>query len=128
MSGTIITDTDILIDVARGVREAVDFLDQIKSQQIVAISPVTEIELITGCRNKNELKNLDLFLGDFERIKLNEDISDKAVNLIRAFRLSHGLLIADALIAATAITHKMEFATKNYKHFRFIPELNLRKY
>ena len=128
MSKTIIIDTDILVDVARGNEKAASFLDEIKSQNVAAISSVTEMELIVGCENKKELANLETFLSDFKRIKLDMHISDEAAALLRRFRLSHGLLIADALIAATAKVTGTEFVSKNYKHFRFIPGLNLRQY
>jgi predicted nucleic acid-binding protein len=128
MSETIIIDTDIIVDVARGSERAASFLDEMKSLHVLAISSITEMELIVGCENKRELAHLESFLSDFKRVKLDESITDEAVELVRQFRLSHGLLIADALIAATAKITGTEFISKNYKHFRFIPGLNLRKY
>jgi predicted nucleic acid-binding protein len=128
MSKTIIIDTDIIVDVARGKEKAASFLDELKSDYVLAISSVTEMELVVGCENKQELANLESFLSTFKCVKLDTHISDEAVELIRKFRLSHGLLIADALIAATAKATGIEFVSKNYKHFRFIPGLNLRKY
>jgi predicted nucleic acid-binding protein len=71
------------------------------------------MELVIGCRNKNELKTLDRFLSRFEILKLHGDISDKAIELLRKYRLSHGLLIADALIASTALVHNQPLITKN---------------
>jgi predicted nucleic acid-binding protein len=128
MSDIIIIDTDIFVDVARGDKKASEFLNKAKSQNILAISSVTEMELLVGCRNKSELAQLDLFLSDYRRIKIDERISDEAVALLRQFRLSHGLLIADAFIAATAKTAGAEFVTKNYKHYRFIPGLDVTQY
>jgi predicted nucleic acid-binding protein len=54
--------------------------------------------------------------------------TQKAIELIRTYHLSHGLLIADALIAATAITLQISLATKNHKDYRFIESLKLKKY
>ncbi|NLF95992.1 MAG: type II toxin-antitoxin system VapC family toxin [Candidatus Riflebacteria bacterium] len=42
--------------------------------------------------------------------------------------LSHNLLIADALIAATAITLQIPLISKNQKDFRYIEELSLLPY
>jgi predicted nucleic acid-binding protein len=42
--------------------------------------------------------------------------------------LSHGLLIADSLIAATALTLGTLFVTKNQRDYRFIAELQLLPY
>ena len=45
--------------------------------------------------------------------------------LIQDFKLSHGLAIADSLIAATAIETKLKLFTYNLKDFRFINDLIL---
>jgi predicted nucleic acid-binding protein len=99
----IIVDTDILIDAGRNVNEALNCLQQIEQRLPAAVSSVTQMELIIGCRNKNELDSLEQFLNRYHIIRLNEQISDTAIDLLKRYRLSHGLLIADALIAATAI-------------------------
>lgn len=123
-----IIDTDILIDAGRGIQEAVDLLTKIQSDDALAISIVTQLELMIGCRNKSELRNLDKFIKRFQIIKLNEAISEKAVELIRLYRLSHGLLIADGLIAATALTLNLPFISKNQGDYKFIDGLNLLPY
>jgi predicted nucleic acid-binding protein len=58
----IIIDTDILIDARRNVSEALNCLQQIEQRLPVAVSSVTQMELIIGCRNKNELDSLEQFL------------------------------------------------------------------
>ncbi len=68
------------------------------------------------------------FLLRFEFISLNKQISDTAVVLLKTYRLSHGLLIADALIAATAIVTTTQLISKNQKDYRFIEELDLLEY
>ncbi|QTA83241.1 PIN domain-containing protein [Desulfonema limicola] len=60
--------------------------------------------------------------------RLNEKISDKAVELIKQYRLSHGLAMPDAMIAATAIILDKEFITKNQRDYRFIKGLKLLPY
>ncbi|MGH3087926.1 MAG: type II toxin-antitoxin system VapC family toxin [Rubrobacteraceae bacterium] len=123
-----IVDTDILIDAMRGVEEAVAYLKRIEQRSRPKISAVTNMELIVGCRDKNELRSLEQFLARFQTMKLNETISDLAVDLLNRYRLSHGLLIADALIAATAISTREQFATKNQRDYKFIEELDLLAY
>ncbi|MBX3050522.1 MAG: PIN domain-containing protein, partial [Caldilineaceae bacterium] len=59
---------------------------------------------------------------------LNPTISDLAVDLIRQYRLSHGLLMPDALIAATALSLNEPLATKNQRDYRFIAGLTLHQY
>jgi len=124
----IIIDTDILIDAAHCIDDAVNCLQRIEDKSSLAISAVTQMELIIGCRNKKELKSLEHFLQRFEIISLNEQISDTAADLLKTYRLSHGLLIADALIAATAVGTDTRLISKNQKDYRFIEELNLLEY
>jgi predicted nucleic acid-binding protein len=120
-----IIDTDILIDAARGLSHAIEFLESLESR---AISVVTQMELIVGCRNKAELQNLNLFLNRFDLLKITSAVSDISVELISQYYLSHGLLIADSLIAATAIAYAQPLVTKNQRDFRFISGLDLLPY
>lgn len=128
MKGLVIIDTDILIDVARDVSEATGCLREIEHNAIPAISAVTQMELMIGCRNKKELKALDRFLSRFTILKISEAISERAVGLLRSYRLSHGILIADALIAATALNHERPLISKNQRDYRFIEALALLGY
>jgi hypothetical protein len=47
-----------------------------------------------------------------------------AIDFLASF-LSHGLLIPDALIAATALEFNLTLCTKNIRHFQMIPDLEL---
>ena len=97
--------TDILIDVGRKVQEAVNRLEKEEQTSELGISIVTQMELIVGCRNKKELNVLRSFLKQFKIVSLNESTVNKAVELLSRYRLSHGLLIADSLISATALLY-----------------------
>jgi predicted nucleic acid-binding protein len=124
----ILVDTDILIDAGRKVTEAVDSLEHMEQQATLGVSVITQMELIVGCRNKRELRVLERFLRRFRIVTLNEAIADTGVALLRRYRLSHGLLIADGLIAATALTVASPLVTKNQRDYRFIEGLELLPY
>lgn len=128
MKQKLLVDTDILIDVSREIPIAINRLQSEANNSILAISTITQMELIVGCRNKTELQNLEKFLRYYAIIKVNEFISDKAIELLSLYRLSHGLLIPDGLIAATAIVANIPLLRKNQKDYRFISELNLLSY
>jgi predicted nucleic acid-binding protein len=123
-----LVDTDILIDVGRGMSEAVTCLQRLESQSTLAVSAITQMELFTGCRNKLELQRADKFLKRFVLLKLTEQISDRATDLLKQYRLSHGLLIADAIIASTALTFDVEIISKNQRDYQFIVGLKLLPY
>ena len=128
MKQKLLIDTDILIDVSRGILVAINRLQSAANNSILAISTITQMELIVGCRNKTELQNLEKFLRYYVIVKVNESISEKAIELLSLYRLSHGLLIPDGLIAATAIVVNAPLLSKNQKDYRFISELNLLSY
>ena len=128
VASSTIVDTDIIIDIGSGIPEAANCLQGLKLSSRLAISVVTQMELIVGCTNKSELRTLENFLQQFDVIRIDLPISDKAVELLRLYRLSHGLLIADSLIAATAIIYELPFITKNQRDYRFIQNLNLLPY
>src|SRR6266849_1348534 len=113
MNTLTLVDTDILVDAGRAVEDAVDYLYRKHRPSSFAVSVITQMELMVGCRSRAELRKLDKFLKQFSVIKVSHLISDKAIELLRVYRLSHGLLIADSLIAATALVMKMPFVTNN---------------
>lgn len=128
MKQKLLVDTDILIDVSRGITTAINRLKLEANTSTLAISTITQMELIVGCRNKTELQHLEKFLRRYLIIKINELITDKVIELLNKYRLSHGLLIPDGLIAATAIVTNTPLLSKNQRDYRFIAGLNLLTY
>jgi len=122
MRSAVIVGTDILIDLAHDNEVAIKCLKKLE------ISAITRLEILVGCRNKSELRETNNFLEGFPTNALTPEITQKTIDLINKYFLSHNLLIADALIAATAITLQKPLISKNQKDFRFIEELTLLPY
>lgn len=119
-------DTDILIDFYRNHQPSIDFLDYYYSMdEILAISSITQMELYIGCRNKRELTETVKFLKQYEAVHFSRSISEKTVKLIREYNLSHGLLMADVIIAATVLVSEGQLFSKNASDFVFIKNLNV---
>ncbi len=78
-------DTDILIDVGKGVQAAVDLLKNIRNNSTAAISVVTQMELIVGCRDKKELQEVDKFLRQFDIVVIDEAIANRSVDLLHLY-------------------------------------------
>jgi predicted nucleic acid-binding protein len=116
-----VVDTDILIDAAMKIDQAVDCLDRIERETVLAISAITQMELLVGCRNKTELRKTGRFIQRFRVIRLNENISDKAVELINQYRLSHGLAIPDAIRPSLLSELFGLYGFKRVFHHRFKP-------
>lgn len=121
----VLVDMDILIDVLRLIASTIAILQATEALSMLCISAVTQMELIVGCRNARELKNLERFLQQFKIISITEAISKQAAQILKQYRLSHGLLIPDALIAATSLVPGYPLLTKNQRDYHFIHSLNL---
>jgi predicted nucleic acid-binding protein len=117
-------DTDVLIWMLRGNAVAAQTLEALPSWSITA---VTYMELAQGCRSKAELKAMQkAFRGSpHEVFQITESISERACSLVEAYALAHGMQMADALIAATALEHKIPLLTGNAKHFKAIDGLSV---
>ncbi|MCE2399680.1 type II toxin-antitoxin system VapC family toxin [Candidatus Poribacteria bacterium] len=117
-----IIDTDILIHASKQNEDAVTFLTM--QQHVgIQISIISAIELVVGCRNKTELSQTQKFLEGCAILPITATASEVAYQLIETFALSHGLLMGDALIAATVLERDATLYTKNTRHFQMIPRL-----
>ena len=115
-------DSDILIDVSRGNVSASEYVDSLGEW---SISVVTGMELISGAKDKNEVREIDHMLATYRTIPLSEEVGQLAYNLMKNYSKSDGLEPADALIAATAIHEGLKLSTLNKKHFGAIGGLEI---
>jgi len=117
-------DTDVIIWFMRGNQKACDVLTNCREFNI---SVVTYIELLQGLRNKAELNMLKKAFHTWRVriIHFSEEISLKAMAYIERYFLSHSLTMADALIAATAISHNLPILTGNTKHYSCVAGIEL---
>jgi len=122
-----LTDTDILIDAARGLPDAIAFLSSQRAGAGISISIISSMELVAGCRDAAELRQIQQFLRQVTSLPVSASISQAAHQLMESFSLSHGLQIPDALIAATALEHGLTLYTKNRRHFQMISGLTVHR-
>jgi predicted nucleic acid-binding protein len=120
----ILCDTDIFIEALKNNSRAIESLRKIGFENI-ALSAITLMELYFGAVSKQELTKIKSRLQQLRIIHINKEISEAATKLIEKYAKSHGLHIPDALIAATAICHRMELLTYNIKDFKFIESVRL---
>jgi predicted nucleic acid-binding protein len=108
-----VIDTDILIDHLRGHRRF-----QTRGRP-VAYSVVTRAELFAGTDEPDRVGDL---LDALEEIPVYRAIAE----LSGTIRKQRGIDVADALIAATAVTLDLPLMTRNRRHFEGIKNLRLR--
>jgi len=123
----IMIDTDVLIWYMRGNVKAKKVIDK---QNGFFISVITYMELVQGMRNKNELMLLRAALRKWEAkiLYIDETISAKAMFLFEQHYLSSSLFLADALIAATAMSNGVKLLTANVKHYKILKNIELVKF
>ena len=118
---SLLLDTTILIDYFRDVPAAVAFIEQ--AQAPPSLSVINVAELYAGVRDGRERQRLDMALALFAILPVTSGIARDAGLLRRRWGASHGVGLADALIAATAQAHGLQLVTRNRKHFPMLQDL-----
>ena len=120
----VLCDANILIHAFNGRLDTIQELNNIGYANIL-LSAITVMELYQGMGNKTELAQMKKKIKYFDVIQFDDQVSEKSIELISQFRLSHDLQIPDAIIGATAIVHQIPLFTYNLKDFRFMPDIIL---
>lgn len=120
-----LVDSNIIIDYTRKEEKATSFLESLEK---IIVSSVTVAEVYQGSRDKQELKTAKQFFANTQILFINAKIDSLALELVENYTLSHGLIILDALIAATAIEHDVTLITANYRHYTMIKWLKVEKW
>lgn len=109
-----LVDTDVFVDHLRGAKR----FDP-KSHR-VHYSVVTRAELFAG---NSASEDVTLLLAPFREIGIGRDIAERAGRL----RRESGVRLPDALIAATAVEHKLSLFTRNRSDFEGVRGLRIRE-
>lgn len=118
-------DTNILIDYLRGLPQAVAFLESTLPDFACYISSITIAELYAGVKEGKEKQALHAFLQLFSCVEIDSAIAQQSGLYCRKYRKSHGVGLADAIIAATAESISASLITLNKKHFPMIKHLHI---
>jgi len=124
-----IFDTDVLIWFFRGSEKAREFIASVPYRDR-QMSSFCVMELEQGCRNRQEMREVKAFIREniAQVIHPDEGISEKAISLLEGHASADGLRTIDALLAATALREDDTLATANYKHFKKMAGLVVRKF
>lgn len=121
MSTAILVDTDVMVDYLRGHDQAVIFLKEQAGR--IILSSIVVAELYAGVKGDAEQATLDDVVSLFRVVPVTADIAKAGGLLKRDFGKSHGVALADAVIAATAQVENAELSTLNVKHYPMVPRL-----
>ncbi len=122
MMSDYLLDTNILVRYLRKAEGYNNLLDTLSRDDWLFISAITRLEIVRGMRDREREATLGL-LDSMQTISITAAIADLAGELIRSWR-TRGVTIgeADAVIAATAIHHRLALVTTNARHFP-MPEM-----
>ncbi|MBF0200283.1 MAG: type II toxin-antitoxin system VapC family toxin [Desulfamplus sp.] len=121
MADSFLLDTDILIDFLRGHNKAVDFVTA-NSHKII-LSSIVVAELYAGVKGAAELTALDNFISLFTVIPVTSEIARVGGLFKRDYAKSHGIGLADSIIAATCESENASLKTLNVKHYPMMKDL-----
>jgi tRNA(fMet)-specific endonuclease VapC len=122
--GSVLVDTNIIIEVLKNNKDIIKQIDLIGIERIV-VSCITVMELYYGALNNADLRKIKKYLKAFEVIKIDHEISKLAMDLIEKYSKGYNLNLPDAFIAATSLISGLKLFTLNVKDFRYIEGLEL---
>lgn len=114
-----LVDTNVFSKIFGGnaaVRSYVESRDSV-------IDTVIYIECLQGSKSNIGKSIVKTYIDNFPLLLISPRISKRAIHLVELYSNSYGLLLADSLIAATAIENDLTVLTYNVGDFKFIPGL-----
>jgi predicted nucleic acid-binding protein len=109
----VLVDTDLFVDHLRGAHPLH------VGKHRISYSVVTLAELVAGTSATATVVEL---LAAFRARPVDAAIAERAGRI----RRESGILLPDALIAATALEHRLGLATRNRRHFERVRGLRFR--
>ena len=109
----LLVDTDVFVDHLRGA------IELRPGSHRLHFSVVTRAELVAVTLATETVTTL---LAPFRELPVNRQIAERAGRI----RREAGVRLPDALIAATALEHRVSLATRNRRDFESVRGLRLR--
>lgn len=114
-------DTDVLIDVQRGHRPALDWFSSLTV--LPAVPGFVVMELIQDARNGSEVQQALQLVAPLRIVWPTEADCARGLSNFSTLHLSHGLGLLDALISAIAVGQSATLLSFNAKHYKPVPKL-----
>jgi predicted nucleic acid-binding protein len=116
-----IPDTNVFSQVFKKNSDVQTYIENLNA----VICSTIYIECLQGSKSNQEKNRIKKYLQTFALFYQTEEVSKRAVELIERYSNTHGLMIADAQIAATCLEYDLILITYNVKDFQFIANLTV---
>ncbi|HSK72866.1 MAG TPA: type II toxin-antitoxin system VapC family toxin [Pyrinomonadaceae bacterium] len=116
-------DTNVFSKVFKGDLALTQYVESLDA----VIDTTVYIECLQGSKSNQEKQKIKKALDNFPLLLITPEVSVRAIDLIDKYSNSHGLLLPDALIAATALENDLTIVTYNVNDFKFIQDLKWQK-
>jgi len=121
MTRPMLPDTGVLVDFLRGNSKAIAFINA--HQARIILSSIVVAELYAGAKGNAEIAALEDFVSLFRVVPVAAEIAKAGGLYRRDYGKSHGVGLADAILAATAEAENAELKTLNIKHYPMLKGL-----
>ena len=118
----ILCDTDVLIEYFHDNENIVNELDALGFERL-SISVISVGEIYFGMRKRETTATKDL-IRRFNLLHIDKPASQIFIQLMLGYK-EKGIAVPDALIAATALTQRVELFTLNRSDYNFIEGLKI---
>lgn len=121
MEKPVLVDTDVMVDFLRGNPKAVALVRECSAW--IILPSIVAAELYAGVKGDEELRRLDSLMSLFRVVPLSVELARAGGLHKKHYAKSHGVGLADAVIAATAEAENADLKTLNTKHYPMIKDL-----
>lgn len=123
-------DTDFLVAVLRGKKEAQKKMEELDKEGRQATTSITAFELFYGAyksdESKNNLEKTSALLGRMDVLPLDLGSSDKAGEILADLsKEGNAIDFRDALIAGISLANSLPIMSRNKDHFSRIRGLKV---
>jgi predicted nucleic acid-binding protein len=119
----IILDTDVVIDIRRGIPTAVAWFSSLPETEMIILPGFVAMELVMGTKDKKDLRDTKKWLSRCRIVWIEPNACQTAYQRLMDVHLGNAVSVLDALIAQVAISMNLPLYTFNQKHFDAIPKL-----
>ena len=118
-----LVDTDVFIDLLRGLDQAKIFFT--KNQEELIFSSITEGELLSGskCKDPKEKERVLHLMSQFDKVLVDNPL----IQIAGGIRRDYALELPDAIVAASAMVTNSTLLTRNTKHYKKVKGLLVQK-